>query len=535
MAIERGRTTIAAAADELPLPTTIASGAVAAAVLLPLLWLLRRALDVGLAEAVDISTRPTTVEVFLNSAALVVAVTGASICIGVPLAVLTARSDLPFRRILTVAVALPLVIPSYIGAFAFASAFGPQGAFQRLLAPLGVERLPEIYGFPGAALVITLYTYPYVFITTRAALKSLDTTLIDAARTLEHTRWETFRRVTVPQIKPAVAAGSLLVALYTLSDFGTPAIMQFDAFTRVIYVEFTTFGRDVAALLSLHLVAVTLLILGLESRVRGDEPIHSGRQGGRTGALLRLGWWKPVAVAACLAVAGLALVVPLGILLTWLTRGGVEVGSSLAFRPSYAINSVGVSAGAALVAALAGLPVAYLAAIHPNRLSEAFERATYIGYAVPGVVLGLALVYFGTSYARPIYQTVYLLIAAYVVRFLPQAVGAMRASFLQVNPDLPEAARMLGRTPFGAFRAVTLPLIAPGLFGGAVLVFLTTMKELPATLLLRPSGFKTLVTHIWNATSSGYYGHAAVPALILLGVSGLSMLVILSQEGYDVT
>jgi iron(III) transport system permease protein len=249
---------------------------------------------------------------------------------------------------------------------------------------------------------------------------------------------------------------------------------------------------------------------------------------------IRLGPWKYVAGAACLAVSGLALLVPLGILLTWLAQGGAEIGNALAFQPSYAINSVGVSAGAALVATVAGLPVAYLAAKHRTRLTEAFERATYVGYAVPGVVLGLALVYLGTSYAQPIYQTLYLLIAAYVVRFLPQAVGSMRASFLRVNPALPEAARTLGRSSVGAFRAVTLPLIAPGLFGGAALVFLTTMKELPATLLLRPSGFKTLVTHIWSATASGYYGHAAVPALILLGVSALSMLVILSQEGYDV-
>jgi iron(III) transport system permease protein len=520
--------------DDLPLPTTVASAAVAAAVLLPLVWLVRTALDVGLSEAVAISTRPATVAVFVNSAALVVVVTVASICIGVPLAYLTVRTDLPFRRGFSVAVSLPLVIPSYVGAFAFVSAFGPRGAFQRLLAPLGVERLPEFYGFPGAALVITLYTYPYVFITTRAALKSLDTTLVDAARTLEHSRWEAFRRVTVPQIKPAVGAGALLVALYTLSDFGTPAIMQFDAFTRVIFVEFTSFGRDVASLLSLQLVAVTLLILGVESRVRGDEPLYAGRQGGRTNDTIRLGRWKYVAAGACLAVTSLALLVPLGILLTWLAEGGAEVGRALAFRPAYAVNSIGVAAGAAVVATVAGLPVAYLAATHRSRLTEAFERATYVGYAVPGVVLGLALVYLGTSYARPLYQTIYLLIAAYVVRFLPQAVGSMRASFLRVNPVLPAAARTLGRTSTGAFRSVTLPLVAPGLVGGAALVFLTTMKELPATLLLRPSGFKTLVTHIWTATASGYYGHAAVPALILLGVSALSMLVILSQEGYDV-
>jgi iron(III) transport system permease protein len=226
--------------------------------------------------------------------------------------------------------------------------------------------------------------------------------------------------------------------------------------------------------------------------------------------------------------------VPLGILLLWFVRGPSDVGSATALQLSTITNSVGVAGAAALVSALAGLPIAYLSARHSSWLTEAFERASYVGYAIPGVVLGLALVYLGTQFATPLYQTLYLLVFAYVVRFLPQAVGSTRASFLRVNPALPEAARTLGRSSVGAFRTVTLPLIAPGLLGGAALVFLTTMKELPATLLLAPSGFDTLVTRVWTGVNAGYFGAAAVPALILLGVSALSMLVILSQEGYNV-
>jgi iron(III) transport system permease protein len=467
----------------------------------------------------------------VNSTLLVAGVTVASVGLGVPLAFLTVRTDLPFRRFWTVAVSLPLVIPSYIGAFAFVSAFGPNGALQRALAPVGVERLPEVYGFGGTVLVLTLYTYPYVYITTRAALKSFDTTLVEAARTLQHTRLESIRRVTLPHVRPAVTAGALLVALYALSDFGTPAIMRFDVFTRVIYVEFNSFGREMATLLSLQLVAVTVFILWLESRIRGTERAGGG---GRSRDTVRLGRWRYVLVTLPAAVAGLALVVPLAILLMWLAQAGANTGGSLAFRPEYALNSVVVAAAAALVATLAALPVAYLSARHESRLGDLFERATYVGYAVPGIALGLALVYFGTQFATPIYQTLYLLVFAYVVRFLPQAVGSTRASFLKVDPSLPEAARTLGRTPVGAFRSVTLPLVAPGLVGGAALVFLTTMKELPATLLLRPSGFKTLVIHIWTAYESGYFGQAAVPALILVAVSAVSMLVILSREGYDV-
>ena len=246
--------------------------------------------------------------------------------------------------------------------------------------------------------------------------------------------------------------------------------------------------------------------------------------------MIRLGRWRWPALALPAGVALLALAVPIGILLLWLVRSSSGTGG---FEFEYVLNSLTVAWATALVAALCCLPVAYLAAYHRSWLSELFERATYVGYAVPGVVLGLALVFFGSRYLGGLYQTLPLLIFAYVVRFLPQVVGTTRASFGQVDEKLPEAARTLGYAPLKTFRAVTLPLVAPGLLAGAALVFLTTMKELPATLMLRPTGFETLVTRVWQAESAGYFGQAAIPALILVFVSGLSMLVLLSQEGYD--
>ncbi|MFB6171210.1 MAG: ABC transporter permease [Haloarculaceae archaeon] len=534
---------------ERSLPLVLASAAVAAAVLSPLLWLVLRAADVGVGGAVDILTRPSSVDILLNSLALVALVTVASVALGVPLAVLTVQTDLPFRRFWTVVLALPLVIPSYIGAFAYVSA---PGALADALAPLGVDSVPTIYGLPGAAFVLTLYIYPYVFITTRAALLSMDATLVEAARTLNHSRVSAFRRVTLPRVLPAVAAGGLLVALYTLSDFGTPAIMRVDVFTRSIYVAYNTFARDVAALLSLQLLAVTAVILAVERRVgsatRADTA-HATRSAGRGSVQMRLGAWTLPALALCTTVAVLALVVPLGVLLLWLGRASPGYAGGFQFSWVYGLNSVYVSTLAALVAVVAALPVAYLSARSRSPLATLFDRATYVGYAVPGVVLGLALVYFGSSVASFVYQTVPLLVFAYVVRFLPQAVGATRSSVLQVDPKLVEAARSLGESSLGSFRRVTLPLIWPGVAAGAALVFLTTMKELPATLLLQPTGstfvarlvggtsptgFDTLVTYIWLVQEAGHYGQAAVPALVLVGVSAVSMLVILARERYDV-
>jgi iron(III) transport system permease protein len=522
--------------DELPLGLTLLSAAIAAAVLSPLVWVVASALDAS--DWLRLLTRPTTVEVFVNSSLMVVLVTGVSILLGVPAAYLTVRTDLPARRAFTVLLAMPLVVPSYIGAFAFVSAFGPRGELQDLLAPLGIEQLPSIYGLAGATLVLTLYTYPYVYITTRASLQAMDTRLVDAARTLRHTKWEAFKRVTVPQIKPAVAAGALLVALYTLSDFGTPAIMRFDVFTRVIFVEYNDIlggGRDIASLLSLQLVVVTFVILAVESRVRGSG-VESDRTG--RGTTVRLGKWRWPAAAFCLGVAALALVVPLAILALWLFRGGgAAVTPSLAFEAGYAFNSVAVAGAAALICAVAALPIAYLSTQTDHPFAWLVERASYVGYAVPGVVMGLALVFFGARYGGNLYREglilLPLLVFAYVVRFLPQVLGSSRAAFLGVSNTLPEAARTLGHSPREAFRRVTFPLVLPGVLGGAALVFLTTMKELPATLLLRPPEFKTLVTYIWSVQQSGYYGQAAFPAFVLLFVSALSMLVIIATEKYE--
>jgi iron(III) transport system permease protein len=516
--------------DQLPLGLTLLSAAIAGTMVFPLAWLVIEAVTVDPSRATDLLFSRGTAEVIKNSLLLMAGVTTLSIILGVPLAYLTVRTDLPFRRFWSVIIALPLVVPSYVGAFAFVSAFGPRGEFQDVLAPLGIEQLPEIYGLSGTIFVITLYTYPYVYLTTRAALRSLDTTLIEAARTLNHGRIEAFRRVTLPIIRPAIAAGSLLSALYAVSDFGTPSIMQLPVFTRQIYVEYNAFGSDYAALLSLQLLGIVLVVLALEWLVRSDRDAH-GDDTGSADRLVSLGRWRWPAALLPASVATVALLVPIWILLLWLRRSDTGRRPSMAFEWVQVLNSVSVAAAAAIAAAVVAIPVAYFAATSDSPLSTLFERATYVGFAVPGIVLALALVYFGSGYLPWIYQTIPLLVFAYVVRFLPQVVGSTRTSILGVDPGLVEASRTLGESSMGAFRRVTFPLTRSGIVAGAALVFLTTMKELPVTLILRPSGFETIVTQIWRAQETQLYQYAVVPTLILLVISGLSMVVILAGEG----
>lgn len=515
-----------------PLALAVLCVAIAVALVIPLAWLVIEAVRVEPGRAWALLVSAGTARIFLNSLLLMGGVTGCSILLGVPLAYLTVRTDLPLARFWSVAVALPLVVPSYVGAFAFVSAFGPQGEFQTLLAPLGVRQLPEIYGLPGSIFVITLYTYPYVFLTTRAALLALDTRLLDAARSLDHGGWRAFRRVTLPQIRPAIAAGALLTALYAVSDFGTPAIMRLGVFTRQIYVEYNAFGREYAALLSLQLLAVVLVVLALEWAIRPDQAVR-GSSPGRGTHKRRLGRWRWPATALPAGVTILALAVPIWILLLWLVRTDGSAMPSMAFEWTQALNSVSVAAATALVAALAAIPIAYYAAASDSRLALLVERTTYIGFAVPGIVLALALVYFGAGQLPWIYQTLPLLVFAYVIRFLPQAVGSSETSFMQVDRRLVEAGRTLGKSRLHSFGRITLPLSRSGIVAGAALVFLTTMKELPVTLILRPSGFDTIVTQIWRAQEAAVYQHAALPALLLIGISGLSMLVLLAQETGD--
>jgi iron(III) transport system permease protein len=512
-----------------PVWLVVAGLSVAALGLLPIAYL--AVLAASSQEALDLVLRDRTIGVLLRTVALAATVTGASVVIGIPIAWLTTRSDLPGRHAWTVLSLLPLVVPSYVGGYAVVAAFGPRGALQSLLEPLGVERLPELYGFPGAALTLTLFSFPYVILSVRGAFLRLDPAYEEVSRSLGRGPWRTFLTVTLPQLRPAITGGALLVALYSLADFGAVSLLQFDSFTRAIYVQYrASFDPTLAAVLSLMLVACTAALLLTEGRLRGRAGYHrSGGGAARATGPVELGRWRWPALALCTMVVGIALGVPLVTIGFWLARGlsSGELGPSV-WVP--AANSVLASALAAILAVIASVPVAVLAVRHRGLMGSLVERATYAGFALPGIVIGLAFVFVAARYLPAIYQTLPLLLIAYLVRFVPEAVGTTRASLLQVSPRLEEVARTLGRSPGAVLRQVTLPIIRPGLVAGGALVFLTAMKELPTTILLAPTGFDTLAVRIWSTTSEGFFARAAPPALLMILVAGASMWLLLRQE-----
>lgn len=514
-----------------PVVLVVIATVIAAAMLLPLAYLLLRAADVGLARALDYLLSLRVLVITWNSLLLAFLVTTISLAISLPLAWLTVRTDLPGRRFWSVLLALPLVIPTYVGAYALISMMGPRGMVQSWLEPLGLERLPSIYGLFGAVWALTIFSYPYVYLSLRAGLLNMDPAQEEAARSLGLGPAGVFWRVTLPNLRPALASGALLLALYVLSDFGAVSLMRYNSFTRAIYVQYqSSFDRSLAALLSLVLVALTILLLLGARRIQGRHRYHrAGVGAARKLRPVRLGWWAAPALIFILLVVTATLLLPMGVLAFWLVRG-IAAGESLLPVWAASVNSVYVSLLAAGAAVLLALPVVYYSVRFPGRYSGLTARAAYLGYALPGIVVALSLVFFGANYTPWLYQTIAMLVFAYTVRFLPQALGTLRTNLLQLSPRLEEAGRSLGLNRRRTLWRITLPLLRPGIWTGAALVFLTTIKELPVTLLLSPAGFTTLATQIWSASSEAFYARAAAPALLLVTVSAFSIVVLLGQE-----
>ncbi|HZJ29040.1 MAG TPA: iron ABC transporter permease [Solirubrobacterales bacterium] len=483
------------------------------------------------ADAFEMIWRERTARLIARSFGLAAAVTAAAIAIAVPLAWLLSRTDLPGRRLWTVVAVMPLAIPSYIGAYTFISFLGPRGTLQGAVEPLGIERLPDITGFFGAWLVLTLFTYPLVLLPTRAALRRLDPSLEEAALGMGRTPREVFRTVVLPQLVPAIGAGAMLVGLYVLSDFGAVSMMRFRSFTTDIYTAYgNSFDRTGAAALAMLLMVAMLALMWVLGRVQGKAALYrSGPGTARPHRITELGRWRWPAVAACATVGIGALVLPVTVLIGW-SVDSVAGDPDWAAIASAAGNSIVTSGTAALIAVVCALPIAYLVVRHRGPATVAIERLSFTGYALPGIVVALSLVFFGTRAVTGLYQTEAMVIFAFVVLFVPLAITAVRSALAQTSPRLGEAARSTGRGPLEVFWTVTVPLTRGGLVAGAALVGLTAVKELPATLLLAPIGFSTLATETWQATQVGFFERGAIPALILLLVSIGPLYLLLARD-----
>jgi iron(III) transport system permease protein len=485
-------------------PTNTALALVVAGVALtPLAYLAVRSFDRGVGEVGRVLWRARTLDLAVRSLALAGAVTVACVVIGVLGAWLVVRSDMVGRRVAGVLLVLPLAVPSYVAGFTW------------------VALLPGLTGFAGAFLVLTLVSFPYVLLPVAAALRTADPAVEEVARSLGRTSAQTFFSVTLRQVRPAATAGGLLVALYALSDFGAVSLMRYEAFTLGIYTSYrATFDRTPAAILGCVLVALAIALTVGERRARGAA---ATTRGPRPAVTVPLGRARVPAFLGTAVLLVVSLGVPVFSLGWWLAAGRSTVGDDLL---STTLNTVTVSAlGAALTIVMA-LPVGVLAARHRGALVRGVELAGFAGHALPGITIGLALVFFGIRFAPGLYQTTPMLAFAYAVLFLPLAVGAVRTAVAHAPPVLEDVSRSLGKSRTETRLRVTVPLAAPGILAGAALVFLTCAKELPATLLLRPTGVDTLATELWTKTEVAAYAAAAPYAAVLLVVAAIPAVVL---------
>ncbi len=495
-------------------------------VLVPLVYLLTRAFEAEPGEVGALVFRARTLKLFVNTAVLAAGVLALSTLLAFPLAWLTTRTDLQARRLFTLLGVLPLAVPGYVMAYALLALTGDYGALARTF---GLQ-LPPLSGYGGALLALSLYTFPYLFLNLRAALAGLDPALEESAQALGYTPVQVLLRVILPQLRPAFYAGALLVGLHVLGDFGVVSLMRFETFSYALYLQYSaSYDRIYAAWLALMLLAMTGSVLVVEARLLRGLLFHrTGAGMHRPARRLPLGRWRGPAYAFAGGLGFAAVGVPVLIVGYWMVRGGGDQPWSALGMSLW--HSVLASAPAAVVAAALALPMAYLSVRRPSPVSRALERIAYLGYATPPLAFALALIFFSLRTAPGLYQTLGLLVGAYALHFLAEAIGPVRTALYQAPPRLEEAARSLGRTPVRAFLAATFPLLRRGLLVSIAFVFLSAMKELPLTFLLSPLGFETLALNVWGYTNEALFGAAAPCALALIAFSTAFVGVLLHEQ-----
>ena len=470
---------------------------------MPLVYLVVR-----VAEADDvwgIIWRARTAELALATVGLALTVTAFSLILGVGLAVAAAQVS-GGRSWMVGVLATPLAVPSYLTGFAWTRLF------------------PGFEGFWAAVLVMTVACYPLILLPVAAALAGSGRSLHDVARTLGRGPIRTFTAVTLRQVRPAAVGGALLVALYVLGDFGGPASVRFESFTVGIYNAYNgAFDRVLPAVYSVILIAAALILAGLERRARRTDSRPLG--GVQTGSRSAGPWARTLAWVAMAGTLTVAIVIPVVSLIREITQSrrlaGRSVGEILAWAWPDVAATLGYAGAGALVVTVLALPIALYTAKPPRRGAGLVEQVSYLGYTLPGVTVGLAVVFLGIRLGRDFYLTPGLLIACYAMLFLPMAVAPIRTGFDATAGSLSDAARTLGASPWSVLWRVRLPLVAPGIAAGAMLAGLAIAKELPATLLLRPIGTSTLATHMWSLSNDGASGEAAVLGLILMAVAAV--------------
>ncbi|MCP9001826.1 iron ABC transporter permease [Pseudarthrobacter sp. RMG13] len=485
-----------------PLAVALLATLLALFALIPLGYVIYMTAVTGWDTSIKLIFRPRVGELLVNTLLLMLIVVPATLVAGVGGAWLVERTKLRGHKWWAVLLAAPLAIPAFVNSYAWVSA------------------IPSLEGVWSGALIATLSYFPLVYIPAAATLSRLDPAIEQSAASLGLGPWQVFFRVVLPQLRIAVTGGGLLVGLHLLAEYGAFAMIRFETFTTAIMQQYaSTFNGTAGNMLASVLVFFCLILLVVEVRSRGTARYARIGSGAQSKPLrLPLHRYQVPAQLGLMALTGLAFGLPLWFVIRWIVAGGVEIWDVDEFVPAL-LQTLGLGLAGAVAATVVAFPMAYLAVRYPGWFSKSLELSNYVTSSMPGIVVGLAFVTVAINVAPDIYQTTGLLVAAYVLLFIPRALVNIRAGLAQAPKELDEAARALGRSPFNAFLKITLRLTAPAAAGGAALVFLAVVTELTATLLLSPNGTRTLASAFWSKSSEIDYAGAAPYALLMILLS----------------
>jgi iron(III) transport system permease protein len=513
-------------------PLQLVTLASAALILLPLGYVTSQALSADPAVWSRLWTTRIP-ELLTNTIWLAASVACLTLLLGVSTAWLVTRVEFPGRRLWEGALVLPLAMPTYVLAYIYSYLLGFGGPVEHVwqLVAGPQARIFSPHSYLGATLVMTLDTFPFVYLLSRSALLNLNVSFEEVSRASGISRMKTLWLVTLPLMRPSIAAGLALVILYVVSDFGAVSLLRYQTLTYAVFQQMTGRSDNTAAsILSLLLVGLALLFLVTERWFRHRSRFYQTTGRYRRPERHRYGWLGTSMVTGYLMfVVGASFVLPAYLLVVWSLSPESQATIDSRFF-GFLWNSGFLAACAATGGVLIGLPLAYMANRRPSWLNLGCLQAAYAGYVLPGPVAALAVLVLCLNLTPFLYGSVLVLIVAYVIHFLPAGLQSLEPALQQITPNLEEVARTLGLGVRQTWKRVTLPLMRNGFIVAWVLMFLQTMKELPATLLLRPVGFDTLAIRVWMEASEEYYQLAAPSALLIVLLGLPTLLLLLSKD-----
>lgn len=509
------------AIERRPLPRSLVaiSAVVVLVTSIPIIVTIGQAISGGWGEVVHAFQGTDLGSLLLRTVGVALVATPVCGMLGVAGAWFVERTDLPGRRVWALLLVAPITIPVFLTSYAWAA--------------LGTE----FQGFFGAFCILAVTYYPIVFLLASAALRGMDPALEESARALGCGTWRVFWRVVLPQLRPSLLGGLLVVALATLVEFDAFVGIHFSTFVASIYSQYQiSFSASGAATLACVSILLCALILAAETRLRGNAAYTGVSHGSRREPeRYALGMMKPVVLVGLTALATLSVEIPVYALIRWFEQATPQSSAGAAAGISdllpATLTSLALGISAALLSLLLALPIAVLATRYRGFTVSLLERATYLSFALPDLVAAIAFAYATSQYTGALYGNVVILVLAYAVLFCPIAVLALRVSFGQIEPSMDETARSLGLGPIRALLRVGLPLARPGIAAGGVLVFAFVLSDLSTTQVLLPPGMVTLGTDFWADDSTVAFGASAPFAAMLMVLAAAATYMLMSRFG----